>query len=356
MSISLLGFPPSLVNTISNRRLFHFFLCGAGGAGAGNTSGNSGGGNGRFIAFKGYLEKEDIIYAYRASGGQSTGASSGNAVGAGGGAASMIWVDPRKTRLGPDPNGFGATSNVLLAVASGGGGAGTSNPGYGSGGGGVNTTTGAPLQTSSGSGDNPGGGGGPTGPGLGGTLNIGGFDFNASDGNSKSMLDTSSNGGGLGGDGLVSGSAGNYAGPAGPDQAGVTGSTSLGVGGRGYTTGGSGGGGGFYAGGGSTLDNSGSKSNGAGGGSSFVNRTYCGAFDITSESSATIDETNVLGFNLVTLASMPTGIGLGGASGGTSVAGSNGTRGELVVINENGDVVLNTCGSSDTSTFFYTVV
>ena len=356
MSISLLGFPPSLVNTISNRRLFHFFLCGGGGAGAGNTSGNSGGGNGRFIAFKGYLEKEDIIYAYRGGAGQSTGASTGNAIGAGGAGASMIWVDPRKTRLGPDPNGFGVTSNVLLAVAAGGGGAGTSNPGYGSGGGGVNTTTGASLQTSSGSGDNPGGGGGPTGPGLGGTLNIGGFDFNASDGNSKSMLDTSSAGGGLGGDGLASGSVGNYAGLSGPDQAGVTGSTSLGVGGRGYTTGGSGGGGGFYAGGGSTLDNAGSKSCGAGGGSSFVNRTYCGAFDILSEEAGgSFDETSVLGFNLVTLASMPTTVGNGGVSGGTSAAGNNGVRGEVVVLDENGDVVLNTNTGAD-STWFYTVV
>lgn len=356
MSISLLGFPPSLVNTISNRRLFHFFLCGAGGAGAGNTSGNSVGGNGRFIAFTGYLEKEDIIYAYRGQGGQSTGASSGDAVGAGGGAASMIWVDPRKTRLGPDPNGFGATSNVLLAVAAGGGGAGTSNPGYGSDGGGVNTTTGAPLQNSSGSGDNPGGGGGPTGPGLGGTLNIGGFDFNGSDGDSKSLLDTTSNDGGLGGDGLVSGSNGNYAASVGLNQGSVTGSTSLGVGGRGYTTGGSGGGGGFYGGGGSTLDNSGSKSCGAGGGSSFVNRTYCGAFDIYSETGGSVDETNILGFDLVTLASMPTTVGDGGVSGGTLTAGPNGTRGEVVVIDENGDVVLNTCGSSDPSTFFYTVV
>jgi|11_taG_2_1085331.scaffolds.fasta_scaffold04863_3 hypothetical protein len=355
MSISLLGFPPSLVNTISNRRLFHFFLCGAGGGGAGNASGNSGGGNGRFIAFTGYLEKEDTIYAYRGSGGQSTGGTS-NAVGAGGGAASMIWVDPRKTRLGPDPNGFGATSNVLLAVAAGGGGAGNSNPGYGSNGGPVNTTTGAPLQNASGSGDNPGGGGGPTGPGLGGTLNIGGYDFNGSAGNSKSLLDTSSNGAGNGGDGLVNGSAGNYAVSTGLNKETVTGSGSLGVGGRGYTQGGSGGGGGFYAGGGSTFDGVGAKSCGAGGGSSFVNRTYCGAFNFYSQSGSSVDATNVLGFNLVTLASMPTTVGNGGVSGGTSVAGSNGTRGELVVIDENGDVVLNTCGASDTSTFFYTVV
>ena len=209
------------------------------------------------------------------------------------------------------------------------------------------------MQNSSGSGDNPGGGGGPTGPGLGGTLNIGGFDFNASDGAFQSMLDTSSAGGGLGGDGLASGSAGNFAGTGSPEA--VTGSSSLGVGGRGYTTGGSGGGGGFYGGGGSTLDNSGSKSCGAGGGSSFVNRTYCGAFDIYSETGGSVDETNILGFDLVTLASMSTTVGNGGVSGGTLTAGPNGTRGEVVVIDENGDVVLNT-NTGVASTWFYTVV
>lgn len=359
MTISLIGTPPGIIGNISNKRLLHFFLFGGGGAGAGN--GGFAGGNGAALAFSAYLEKEDVLYMYNGTGG-TAGGTSNAAIGGGGGGASFIYADVRKTRLGSNPNGYGVNSNLLLAAAGGGGGGGTETNAYGGNAGLVNTSTGATLNASSGGGTNPGTGGTATGPGLGGIYDAAGLGdplyYLSADNGSDIPLgeaDTS----GAGGKGYVNGTINSGGGNTGDDEANVVGSSSVdhGHGRDGYQQGGAGGGGGYYGGGGSSFDGGGSAVAGGGGGSSFMLNAlqYCGGHDILSlTAGGGFDETDVNGFNLTSLSSIPTNVGNGGAGASSGVAGSNGQGGYIVILDTNGNIAAQTTGA--TSGWKYTVV
>lgn len=352
MSIgSFSGTPPGIIS-VSNRRLLHFFIFGAGGAGAGN--GGYSGGNGAVLAFDAFLEKEDIVYMYKGSGG-AAGGTSNQAIGGGGGAASFVYVDPRGTRLGPDPSGYSVNNNLLFAVAGGGGGGGTESGGYGGSAGTVNTTTGATNAASGGGGTNPGGGGTFTAPGSGGTYTIEGVgDFNGSNGPNAKLGSQAF--GGFGGAGYVNGTVNGGGQNTGVDEATVVGSVENGHGAVGYQDGGAGGGGGYYGGGGSTYDGSGVNVGGAGGGSSYVlgAMSHLRAHNLLSDTAGGFDETDVNGFDLTAVSSLAGNPGRGGNAGAVGVAGENGVDGYIVILNENGDLAAETSGAA--SGWSYTVV
>tara|TARA_R100000353_G_scaffold26010_4_gene22164 strand:- start:7055 stop:8122 length:1068 start_codon:yes stop_codon:yes gene_type:complete len=354
MAISLIGSPPGIIGSIGNRRLFHFFLFGGGGGGAGN--GGVRGGHSRSLRFSAFLEKEDIVYMYKGTGGAAGGTST-NAIGGGGGAASFIYVDPRGTRLGSDPNGYSVNTNVLLAVCGGGGGGGTETGANGGRAGGVDTNGNSSNDgaDADGGGTNPGTGATGTAPGSGGTLDLGGgLIFNASDGANAKLGSTAF--GGNGGAGYVNGTANGGGTNTGADEATVVGDDRNGHGAAGYQDGGAGGGGGFYGGGGSTYDAGASKVGGGGGGSSYARnaKTFFGGFNIThAAANYSFDYTDVAGYNLDALSSIHTTAGQGGALGGSGVAGGAGQDGYIVILDENGDLAAETTGSA--SGWSYTV-
>ncbi len=351
MAISLIGPPPGIIGSISNRRLFRFFLFGAGGAGAGN--GGRIGGHSISLRFSAFLQKEDIIYMYKGTAG-TAGGTTGSAIGGGGGGASFIYVDPRGTRLGSDPNGYSVNSNVLLAVSGGGGGGGTETGALGGNAGGVNAN-GYSDNAGDGGGTNPGTGGTATAPGNGGVANLGGgLVFNASDAVNAKL--GSQGLGGNGGAGYVNGTTNAGGTNTGADESTVVGDAANGHGAAGYQSGGAGGGGGYYGGGGGSYDAVGSSVGGGGGGSSSGEnaKAFFGGFDFThSITNYSFDYTDVAGYNLDTLSSISTTTGQGGAAGATSTAGSAGQDGYIVILDESGALVAETTGAA--SGWSYTV-
>ncbi len=168
-------------------------------------------------------------------------------------------------------------------------------------------------------------------------------------------------GSGAGGKGYTDGTftINSGGGNTGDDEANVVGSSSVdhGHGRDGYQNGGAGGGGGYYGGGGSSYDGGGSAVGGGGGGSSFILNAiqYCGGHNILSSGApGDFAETNINGFNLTSLSSIPINVGNGGAGASSGVAGSNGQGGYIVILDTNGNIAAQTTGA--TSGWKYTVV
>lgn len=354
MTFSVLG-APALLPTLSKRRLFKFFLFGAGGAGAGN--GGEAGGHGACVAFSSYLEEGDILYLYKGLAG-TTGGTSNASIGGGGGGASGVWITPRRERLSSDPNGYGVNGHLLLASAGGGGGGGTDTSANGGNGGLIDATTGDTLTAGNGGGTGTSGGSGATatGPGSGGVYDIfgdGQFLFQGSAGNSGSWganVDA-----GNGGNGYTDNAFSvNFGGLiSGPNRINIFGSSddSQAVGGRGYQGGGAGGGGGRFGGGGSSYDNAGTYSGGGGGGSSFVSHYARGKDFYSAVLNASFNTSSINGYDIGSIDSnvntFLTGIssGTGGAGAGASTAGSNGLDGYVYVMDENDNTFVQTTGA-----------